>query len=435
MPDTISIGPANLLLDENNPRLSEPNSGQRETLRYIAKTQNRKLLNLAKDILQNGLDPSTLLMVVPHTEEGRYTAVEGNRRLAAMKALENPEAVNGAVDASVLNELRELNRQYQSSPIELVPCIRFKNADEAAHWIKLRHTGENDGAGIVRWGSDEQTRFDKRGKKPQIHTQALDYLEKIGLLTRERRAQIPTASLKRMLESPPIRSKLGVGVEDGTMTFLGDPARVAKALLYVIDELVGGKTKTEHIYTKEDREEYASSLPKTVVVPLSTKPLFVDDVPAPKKPVTKPKSRVIKPRLALIPNDCILKVTDPRVRQITLELRALHIDDYENATAVLLRVFAELSVDAYMDKKGLPWTMETKLSQKFDAVLSDLLKDTKISKQQAVPVRKAMQKESFLTPSIYLLNQYVHNKHVFPTAKELRSFWDSLQPFFVAIWS
>jgi hypothetical protein len=65
MAETISIPPSNLLIDADNPRLPQPSTGQREAQRALAEHQKRKLLVLAKSIVQKGLDQSNLPIVMP----------------------------------------------------------------------------------------------------------------------------------------------------------------------------------------------------------------------------------------------------------------------------------------------------------------------------------------------------------------------------------
>lgn len=107
MPDVKLISPADLLFDTSNPRLSEPNKGQREAWRTIANRLDRRLLKLAQDIVQFGIDPSTLPIVMSSGDDAkRYIVIEGNRRLAALKSLENPEAIVGAVPQATLSDMR-----------------------------------------------------------------------------------------------------------------------------------------------------------------------------------------------------------------------------------------------------------------------------------------------------------------------------------------
>jgi len=106
MPDVKLVSPADLLFDTANPRLSEPNTGQREAWRSLAMLLDRKLLVLARDIVAYGIDPSTLPIVMSSGDDAkRYIVLEGNRRLAALKSLENPEAIVGAIPQPTLNEM------------------------------------------------------------------------------------------------------------------------------------------------------------------------------------------------------------------------------------------------------------------------------------------------------------------------------------------
>ena len=78
MPDPMPVPIADLLVDEENPRLSTPNQGQRETIRAMAAHQGIHLQNLATDIVKHGLDPSDLFIVM-ETENKRFLVLDGNR--------------------------------------------------------------------------------------------------------------------------------------------------------------------------------------------------------------------------------------------------------------------------------------------------------------------------------------------------------------------
>src|SRR5208282_2129278 len=71
---------------------------------------------------------------------------------------------------------------------------------------------------------------------------------------------------KRLIDTPAVRAKLGIGVEKGALQLLADPKKVAKALLYVVNDLTSGKTKVADIYHQPQRAAYADKLPSDVAV-------------------------------------------------------------------------------------------------------------------------------------------------------------------------
>lgn len=448
MPDVASVATADLAFDEENPRLGTPNEGQRAALRAMATVQGAKVRALAEDILEYGLDPSELPIVMKvEGNDSRFVVLDGNRRLTAIRSLENPESIADAVPPKVLNAIRRLSKRYLSAPIESVDCLVVKDRDEADHWIELRHTGERGGAGPVQWGSDESSRFRaRRFDASEIHTQALDFLEGRGDITAEFRSTIPASSYRRLLGTPAVRARLGLDWSAGQLVFRAPENDVARALLYVAKDIAGDtpKIKVRDIYTREQRVDYANDLPTRAVVAQSKQtgriaaPGALGRSTSTGTPQAGSPQRPAKPRDRLIGQDCVLTNVDPqRLRDIERELRLLSLENHTNAVSVLFRVFMELSADAYIGAHTLvvQGGEMAPLGTKLNVVTIDLVARKKLTGQQAKPMRRAAQANSYLGPSHTTMHQWVHNPYMIPGPSDLRSDWDSLQSWFVAVWS
>jgi hypothetical protein len=438
----------NILIDVENPRIPQPSMGQREAIRGIATEDEqapRKLVALARHIVQNGLSPTEHMWVMPFQgKEERFVVLEGNRRFAALKGLENPDLFDGVISSSLLAALRRLNKQYIEAPVEDVSCVVFESREEADPWIQLKHDGELSGAGTVTWGSDEKSRYwaRMRGVKHvplDIQTQALNFLENHGDLTAVERRKVPPTSFKRLLETLVFREKMGVELDGGRLAALTDEDSVARALLYTAKALISKKIRTKDIYLIGDRIKVANELPNSIVVASTRKSgegiLLDTGMPTPK--AKRQAGKKAKPRDRLIPHDCALSIGETRLADIERELqKRLGLEGTPNAVSVLFRVFVELSCDAYIIRTKLTAaTEEDPLGKKLRTVLEDLIGKDKLTKKQAQPVRRACQKDSFLCPSVTMMHQYIHNVNMAPSPTDLRSYWDSLQPFMIAIWA
>ena len=353
MEETRFIPITNLRLDPNNPRLAIAVNDQTAILRAVAAHQDTKLRVLASDIVHNGTNPSELIIAVSAAEQ-TFTVLEGNRRLSAILALNEPDSIDGAVSAPVLDAIRNLSEEYAKNPIEELHCVIVDDVDDAQHWLELRHAGELGGAGLSPWGADERQRFRARAGLPiPIHTQALNFLEQRGDITEADRRNIPTTTLQRLLGAPDVRAQLGLQWSRGVMALLAPANDVARALLHVIRDITSGRIRPVDVYSKELRSEYAEALPADIVVvpendserqvaiswpglqqgadtaedPPGHAPAEADLTPQ-QATSTHAAQRPSKPREHLIPRDCRLGIDDDRLRDIERELRLLSLDTH-----------------------------------------------------------------------------------------------------------
>lgn len=449
MPEIVEIPLADLLLDVGNPRLIETQQTQQETARELAARQGDALLRLAQDIVEHGTDPTTLVAVVPTQDRHkRYRVVEGNRRVLAVRALESPSLVASAFTASRNRKLASLAKRYAAQPVERVTCVLFTSEDEARHWVELRHTGQNLGAGLVEWGAEEKDRFQARHSGQRNRAgQVLDFVEAHGSLT-ERAGTSNVGVLTNLdrLLTPHVREKLGLDLQDGRLVALYPKDQIAQALTRVVEDLKTQKIVVRDIYRAADARNYIDGLPARLFPKKSKalkQPVLLDDLttgkakPAPVKKQTKTKAKP-RPRTTVVPEAAKLNVTPPRINSIYVELSSLNSERYPNASSVLLRVFIELSVDHFIEDRKLMTDAQMRSSplvKRLKIVVKDLKSRHKIS----APLATAMDsyadgKMTIVAATVPTFNQYVHNQYVYPKAVDLYTTWDELTPLLEKIW-
>jgi hypothetical protein len=379
MPEIVDIPLADLLVDTGNARLKDEQPNQQAALIAIAKQQGKRLLRLAADIVEHGLDPMTLTAVVPTDDKRkRYVVIEGNRRVAALRALETPTIFASAFDSGAQKQLLSLSNEFLTKHhIESITCVLFEMGEEAARWVRLRHTGQNEGVGLVEWGADEKDRFTARHGTRSPEGQVIDFVEKLGGLSElaEKSNKGIISSVKRLISNPTVRERLGIGVSGGKVHSWYPADEVAKGLNRVIEDLKTEKIKVGDIYHAQDRVSYVQGIPESHLPDPATRlsslqPLESLESTAGSgtagaqgqpKPKPKKKPKQSSGRTTIIPKDCYLNIGPPRINTIYNELLELTVDKFSNACSVTLRVLVELSVDHYVIQEKLMTDVEKTL--------------------------------------------------------------------------
>lgn len=446
---TRDISLNNLLLDHENPRLADVQGNQRETIRVLLASLGDKIVNLAADIQSQGVDPTQLLLVMPEDEkEKRFIVLEGNRRLAALKLLENPDLADGVLSKSQYDRLRKLSQQFARHPMRSINCAVVQTREDADHWINLRHTGERQGAGIVPWGATESARFSARRGKDSAALKVLEFVRTHAGLNEEIKAKLGKLSLtnlQRLINDPYVRGKLGFDKQKEEILLHYPDKEVAKGLGKIVRDLVEQRIVVSNIDTKEQRKEYIDKFGQEVLPNKATKLNATRSIGSHNSgPSTtgtntsKSAKQPLAPRKTLIPKSCAMTIASPRINNIFRELRRLKIEDFPNAAGVLLRVFVELTVDDHLTRKNIGNQQQrenSKLRDKISMVATYFEQNAVMTSDELAPVKRAIQDQHFLAASVKTMHSYVHNQHFNPSAGELRAAWDNLELFLQKICS
>ena len=150
----------NLLFDDQNPRLSVADGprSQDDLLQEVVK--NHPVRDLLKSFAMNGYFDEEPLVVVPaEGEPGKFTVVEGNRRLAALMLLLDPAKARKLRVARVPHLMAHRREELQA-----VPVLEYDKREQVLPYLGFRHI-----TGVQEWASYAKARYVaqlvKRGMK------------------------------------------------------------------------------------------------------------------------------------------------------------------------------------------------------------------------------------------------------------------------------
>jgi hypothetical protein len=136
-----------LEFDPKNPRLPMDLIGIKDDTAILTHMlRDESLLELMKSIGENGYSRSEPLLVVQNGK--KYTVVEGNRRLAALKLLSNPQLAT--IRQKSIDEIISGKNQTPTS----LPCIKHNKRDDVLDYLGYRHI-----TGVKSWGALEKARY------------------------------------------------------------------------------------------------------------------------------------------------------------------------------------------------------------------------------------------------------------------------------------
>lgn len=463
-PQDKTIPISKLLLDPDNPRHEEMES-QREIMEWMASGKGKigeKIYELAKDICEHGINHADRPIIVKSEDSARYLTLEGNRRLTALRFLNNPSTAPGSWPAKYSKLISNAQATIPSS----LKCVLYADREEAYHFVELKHLGQANGAGTVDWGPMEKARQERRRSGKSRSDRSIGLLEHIrnsDLYSEEIKSlldSINITTLDRILSDPDMRDFLGLEDSgDGKLSYRIAPEESSKGVSKLISDFGSGKKNVRDVINQEKREEYRNEFSPSEKPDQTKKlanPEFLNGSnrkKPKKKPDEKPKPKYEDPkkRRFLPLRGQSLSIDGKRFNRARLiydELKNLQIDirsgernsyTYPNAVSVLFRSFLEMSVEAYLEETEMPcpnpnasWS-EMNLLTKIKKVMQDLFDNHNFKKKVLGNIERKINNSNGPAHTNQL-NNYVHNYHETVQPSALKEAWEVYFPLLEAIW-
>jgi hypothetical protein len=457
---------ASLHLDDRNPRLGRETTARapKEIIQYLF--EHDKAAEVAESIATRGYFPNEPLLAVK--EHDRVVVIEGNRRLAALKALREPGILEGAQRRQVERIARQI---LDPSLIASVPVTLAPDRRSTDRQIAGRHVGTP----VLAWEAENRASFilDKL-EEGYANDELLDQLG-FSLPDIQKARQIRAiAEMARSVELPPeVKAKLdnprakvfttlgrvfdsSVGRQhlcvepDADHGLRGNTSKAEflKGFTKLVTDIALGHASSRTLNKNEDIERYFGKL-DAADRPAKVKGSFMPSDIIVGKSVASPEPAKSKPRrkrskqetLTVFPTDFRVRFGSERLVDIRGELVKLKREKFPNAGAVLLRVFLELAVVDYLKRtkelEKLTARLESKgvlrhgipeMKHLVTAIVAIAKK--KLPASEAATVERALKYDSAAPFTISNLHAFVHQPGDLPSARDIQQFWIRIEPLF-----
>jgi hypothetical protein len=471
--DVIEVPLTRLHLDPKNKRLSAAtdHSSSAELIKELI--ADHKVEDIMKSIKSRGYLKADPIVGFPHPDrENHLIIVEGNRRLAALKLLANPELA----PPELKTKYRKIASGFEKAIFKKIRMMWISHREESESYIALRHT--RGPAGIMDWPAHAQgllyrdllndglsvdeiaERFKKTPGDIRSTLKAHAFLRlyaNIDLDENERKLlapkKFPTTNFERLFNFKDAKEILGVDfMPNGEIKFsnsISEMAPFLKRLLVDAARQTGTRAFSRQIHDSKDARKYlqedvADLLPTKKSGSFDTSKLDMPDKgPKPGKP--KPN----RPSAGRKKEDVIIKAAGvldqgvptiglpPRIVDIIGELQSLPCEEFPNCAGVLLRTLMDTAMLEWIEHTGAEKAYRSGLGHKASGTknLLDFIRE----KSGMIQVGSAaMKSAASLTMkdgvfSIDGLNGWAHNQHWPATEKEVRALWGKMKPLLVKL--
>jgi hypothetical protein len=432
-----------LFLDPENIRLEVPIHASQPSL-INDLFMNENAMQVLESIARDGFFPDEVPVVVK--EKGKLVVMEGNRRVAALKALARPELV-AAKEAAIRELLKTAVTFPRELEVVLAPdrrsvrrLLAAKHTQQARKpWRPLRqaafYRAELESGKTVddlreEYPSVEIEKFLRMVNVHRIAT-SLTYDDPEVAKRVHQERQFPASTIERLYDDEQVREFLGFDFDDnGEVKVKIAKKEFEKGLKKIIEDVVTkyatdfGRVDSRTLNNEKNRAAYLASFPKKAV-PKQTKAGKVmtskDFDPQPEPP---------KPRMKLAPEDMPFALQSKGVQRMLGELQTINYRRFSNAAHDLLRSFLECALKAYFLDTGKTITPKRGPYVYLDQVLDEFIKEmTAASNPRLRQVAERIKSNAdMVSYSAAFLNAVNHNPDIFVTYTEVEAAWDAMEP-------
>lgn len=455
-----------LSLWRENPRLLYT---QADEMACIAKMlEDKKFMVLLEDIAKNGIGITPIVVIKIGDE---YIVMDGNRRTASLKLLEEPDLCPSEL-GGIRDRITTLSDEYSENVLNEVECLVTDNREAVMQYILTTHTGEQGGSGQVDWNALMQVAFGTAENLSVNYKAAFRLLRLAQSHGYKFSDDYPISTLGRFAIKG-FCEKFGIEYpSDSTkpLKVIDDYPCAIAALLEFVSDIGEGNI---NVSTADDDSVRGSSFRTKYIDDLYSKHYKInqnqsegekgnsnnnsssgdgsngtnnndntngvsEDPPSQPEPKPKPAPKPTWKREKFIPAKRYTKVPRDYVKEYNVfaDMCKLKSKDTPISCVVMLRVLFEATLKRAVEALGSTWRPKS-LAKNTEFIAEQMLKLGRIDTPLRDAIVKLSGKDQGVSGTFFTVDtiqSIIHSQHFHPDKEDVNIFWENLDPFIAKCW-
>lgn len=410
-------------------------------------TPTKEMLNLSKDIVEDGLNPFEMPIVCFDEDLKKYVVYEGNRRVTCIKLMTQYKN-----NDRILEKVPFVSEIYKlECNINEIQCVVYYNSDDAKHFLYKIHQDINGGIGRKQWDYQAKMKADAAiGNKSRAYS-IVEFLKENPKTDKSLIKKMDTnrwiSKLERVVGFAKFKEVYNITFNaNNSIIYKDTEEQVLLMLSKLVSDLICNSA-TDNFRFKKDFDNYVSNLAdefktqvkesptkqeqsvtyvsrnkendkndkeetpqetKTENVNHSSNGSIVDELPATGEPRRLGRKTLIEKAALQLGKkyvDADFECLNEKGKQILLELESLNIKEYPFASAALCRALLECVLKLWIDAEGGVSFSSNTLPSTYNGCLNVLRTKNIIDNKEHSVLKAQVNKEDYIT----LLNTWIHS--------------------------
>ena len=254
--DIIKLSINEICVNPENPRHDEVimDLGEIFIMQQLIKTKkdSQAMYKLIYDIFENNWFPQSIVTVTYNEKKGKYVAWDGNRRLTALKILQNPNILDSLNNFTYTqrNKIYDMHKQINDKSFYEVSCYVATSFEECADYIRAIHTTDT---GALPWSDVAKKRFENKLGTKNMFSQLKEYCSKPFENISD---QFSVTKFEKIANSKVGKEFLKIDNTGNILTHASSIKELEEKLAKIIKDINDGTLKNENIKNATEMKKY-----------------------------------------------------------------------------------------------------------------------------------------------------------------------------------